>query len=161
MALILQANARKKTNKDGNNRETLGVSCFGRARVDGGKVHAFCVEIADLMPKNVTKTAINQTERTTSAIWRMSARLKVTRYLQGCRTWKWCSAFQLDCRKLKPTSKAYWTGYFDKPKILLQYVWRLNLFSIRGYLCKVISLNYSSQGAQCYKPSSKSSLKSG
>lgn len=68
MASILQANARKKTKNDGNNRETLRVSCFGRARVDGGKVHAFCEEIADLPPKNVIKTAINQTERTTSAI---------------------------------------------------------------------------------------------
>lgn len=85
MESILQANARKKTKKDGNNWETLGVSCFGRTRVDGGKVHAFCEEIADLPPKNVTKTAINQTERTTSAIWRMSARLKVTRYLRVAR----------------------------------------------------------------------------
>lgn len=44
------------------------VSCFGRDRVDGGKVHAFCEEIAYLLPTNVTKKAINQTERTTSAI---------------------------------------------------------------------------------------------
>lgn len=60
MTSIVQATVRKSH----GNREVLGLGCvssmaktFGRAGENGGKFYTFCEEIAELLPKNMAKTA--------------------------------------------------------------------------------------------------------